>query len=200
MVVAALGDVASIHAGFSFRGSIPEVPDGKVHVVQMRDINPDRNIDWSGVMKTGYPKVRGGAWLNSGDILFLSRGEKFIAETLCNVPDDAICSPHFYVIRVRNPEKLLPEFITWQINQVPSQKYLRQAAEGTGQLSIRRTILEKLKVAVPPLNLQERILEMANLVNREREVTELLIANRQQQLQFLAQELLVDDQIPAGGS
>ena len=193
-----IGEVATIQAGYPFRGSIPEVPEGPVHVVQMRDMSIDAGIEWMQVMKTSYPKGRSNLILAAGDILFLARGDKFIAQALIDVPANTICSPHFFVIRPRKPEELLPEFLAWQINQAHFQRYLDNAAEGSGQLSIRRSILENLIVAVPEIDRQRSILHLADLVRRERLVMSQLMANRQKELQVLVSRLLMGVQIEEG--
>jgi len=191
-------EVATIQAGYPFRGSIPEVPDGPVRVVQMRDMSFDAGIEWMQVMKTSYPKGRSNLVLASGDILFLARGDKFIAQALTDVPADTICSPHFFVIRPRDNKELMPEFLAWQINQAQFQQHLNNVAEGSGQLSIRRPILENLMVAVPKIDRQRRILRLADLVRRERLVMSQLMANRQKQLQVLVSRLLTGEQLEEG--
>jgi len=187
-----LRNIATIQAGYPFRGRIPEVPDGPVKVVQMRDMNFDTRIDWELVMRTSYPKGRNTGCLKHGDIVFLARGERFIAQALKDVPDETICSPHFFVIRSLRPKELLPEFLSWQINQAPAQQYLRMAAVGSGQLSVRRSVLENLEVAIPAIDRQRQLLELADLIRLEREVTAKILANRQQQLHALVQGLLSD--------
>jgi len=185
-----LSDVATIQAGYPFRGSIPNVPDGDAYVVQTRDISTDSKISWHSVMKTRNPNGRDGYLLKNGDILLLARGYKFIAEALTDVPVTTICSPHFFIIRPIKPRDLLPEFLAWQINQVPSQHYLNMAAEGSSQLSIRRSIVEALILAIPPIEQQNRLLKLDELFRQEREVLTQLQANRNKQLHVLLQDLL----------
>lgn len=190
MVKKKLGNVATIQAGYPFRGSIPDVPDSDVHVVQTRDVSLESRIAWKSVMRTGDPNGRDDYRLKNGDILFLARGYKFIAEALTDVPAKTICSPHFFIIRTLQPNVLLPAFLAWQINQGPSQQYLNMAAEGSGQLSVRRSIVETLLLAIPDIDHQMRLLNLDKLVRQERDVLTRLQANLQQQLHVLAQGLL----------
>ena len=85
--------------------------------------------------------------------------------------------------------KVLPGFVAWQINQPPFQRQLQQAAEGSSQLSIRRPVLESLKLSVPNLAAQQRIVALAAMARRERQVLQALMRNREQQLQMLAEKL-----------
>jgi restriction endonuclease S subunit len=106
------------------------------------------------------------------------------------VPDHAVCSQYFFLIRLRDPNTLLPEFLTWQINQLPAQQYLSKNAEGTDQRSIRRGVLEALPVTVPPLEEQRQLVRLAGMARHERKLMEGLILNREKQMQALVLKLL----------
>jgi restriction endonuclease S subunit len=91
---------------------------------------------------------------------------------------------------------IFPEFLAWQINRAPCQRYLAKNAEGTDQLGIRRPILESLQIAVPDLETQHRIVALHQQALAERKVLEHLIRNREQQLDALAFELFSDKSNP----
>lgn len=185
-----LGEVAEVRLGYPFRGSVPEVPDGPVAVVQMRDLTPEGVLDWTSVRRTDLEAKKEPEWLRPGDVLFASRGPSNYAGHLAQVPERAVCSPHLYVLTVRNLAAVLPEFIAWQINRVASQRYLRQSAEGSDQLSVRRTILEELPLTIPSVEHQHRLLALDHAARRERMVLETLIKNRERQIEALAAALL----------
>src|SRR5450830_1197160 len=94
----------------------------------------------------------------------------------------------FFLIRLAN-SKLLPEFLAWQINRAPAQRYLASNAEGSDQLSIRRGVLEGMPVAVPPLEQQHAIIALANDAIAEKRHFEALIHNRQRQQDAIARRL-----------
>ena len=101
-----------------------------------------------------------------------------------------VCSPHFFVLRVINPESLLPEFLAWLINQKPAQEYLQQAATGSHILNITRGAIENLPVAIPPLEMQRSLVALAEQARRERELMQALIDNRQSQLDAISTLIL----------
>lgn len=76
-----------------------------------------------------------------------------------------------------------------QINQPPFQRQLQQAAEGSGQLSIRRPVLEALTLSIPAMQQQRGIAALADLARRERQALQQLIRNRELQLHALAEDL-----------
>lgn len=187
-MISRLADLADVQAGHPFRGSVPEDVEGKAFAIQMRDVSPDGRVAWEGLVKTSLDGRKSPVWLRPGDILFVARGARNYALSLEDVPVTAVCSQYFFLLRVKSTG-LLPEFLAWQINRVPAQRYLTKNAEGTDQLSIRRGVLEALPIAVPPLEQQHRIVALAKDAGRERQILETLIQNREQQLDALALDL-----------
>ena len=184
-----VGELVSIQAGYPFRGSIEESADGEALAVQMRDVDLDYGVKWSDVTRTSLAGRKHPDWLKAGDILFVAKGARFYAVCIDEPPSPAVCSPHFFLLRVASQGLLLPAFLAWQINQPPFQRQLQQAAEGSSQLSIRRPVLESLTLSVPSLVDQQRIVALADLTRQERHVLNQLIHNREQQLQALAESL-----------
>lgn len=184
-----LGAMAILKSGYPFRGSIEEVANGDALAVQMKDVDPDHGVRWSGVTRAALAGRKQPDWLKAGDILFVSKGTRFYAVCIDEPPHPAVCSPHFFHLQVAPQAPLLPAFLAWQINQPPSQRQLQQLAEGSSQLSIRRPVLESLTLCVPSLADQQRIVALADLARQERHALQQLIHNREQQLQALAEGL-----------
>jgi len=184
-----LGDVVTVKAGHAFRGAIEEVPGGPVRVVQMKDMDPFDGVHWSGAICTRLSGRREADWLARDDILFVSKGTRFYATCLASVPAHAVCGPHLFHLRSRAPDELLPNFLAWQINQTPFQRELRRAAEGSSQLSVRRPVIEGLPIAIPSVADQQRIVEIARLALRERQLHSQLIRNRERLFRSIAESL-----------
>lgn len=178
--------LAEFRVGYPFRGAIEPVAGGSVTVVQMKDVSPMGVIDWRTVVRTELTGRREPDWLVSGDVLFVARGNHYYAAALAAVPNRSVCGPHLYHLRLKSGSALLPKFLVWQINQPPTQRLLRQAAEGTNQLSIRRAELEALPISVPSLAVQKQIVQLAEAAARERALLDHLILNRERQLNALA--------------
>ena len=184
-----IGSLTTLQSGYPFRGSIEESADGEALAVQMKDVDPDHGVNWSGVTRTSLAGRKQPDWLTAGDVLFVSKGARFYAVCIGEPPSPAVCSPHFFHLQVAPRVPLLPPFLAWQINQSPFQRQLQQAAEGSSQLSIRRPVLESLTLCVPSLTDQQRIVALADLARQERHALHQLIHNRELQLQALAESL-----------
>lgn len=184
-----LGGEVHIRAGFPFRGAIDEIDGGPVHAVQMKDLDPVHGLDWRGVIRTRLGGRRDADWLLADDLLFVARGTRFYAACVSEPPGPAVCGPHLFHLRIKPGRALMPAFLAWQMNQAPFQRALHRAAEGSSQLSVRRPVLESLPIGLPALADQVRIVALARLARRERELHGLLIRNRELQFESIAEAL-----------
>jgi len=182
VTVAATSDIS---AGHPIRTAVDELPNGDVGVVQMRNVDVDGGVDWKSVSRVEPPPARRIDYLALGDIIFSTRGARNHAVALDHIPFPSVCSPHFFVIRVRC-DALDPHFLAWQINQAPAQEYLQNAATGSHVLNIRREVIEQLEIVLPPRVQQAAIVAFAEAARREKQAFAALVASRQQQMDMLA--------------
>jgi hypothetical protein len=183
-----LGDIADIRSGHPFRGSIEPDINGDVHVVQVRDTNATGEITQDKVIKTTLTSKKNPDWLQSGDILFVAKGAKHFSALVEDLPKQTVCSPHFFLVRIKPAFKELvtPEFVCWQLNQLPAQRYFQTKAEGSLYLSVRRQILEYVPITMLPIEKQRQLTAMHRCAVKEQKVLQQLIDNRQQQLEAIA--------------
>ncbi len=187
--ISSLADLATVRTGYPFRGPIAEVHTDGVLVAQMKDVDPSAGLKWETVVRTELTGRKEPDWLQAGDILFVPRGQRFFASSIGPPPGLAVCGPHLVLLRLRPGARVTSDFLAWQINQPPVQKQLRIAAEGTNQLSVRISEIEGLRLALPPIEQQLRIVGLADAAARERGLLTQLIANREQQLAAIAANL-----------
>lgn len=185
-----LGDIAEIRLGYPFRGAIPEVLGGSVRVIQIRDVTRVGLNSCDDFVATEVEGRKEPDWVLDQDVLFVARGAHAYSALVTKPPARTVCSQHIYVIRVKAPESLLPAFLAWQLNQPPAQRYLRQSAEGSHQLSIRRTVLELTEIRIPPIKQQRAAVNLARVAEAECGAFQALIKNRERELAILAARLL----------
>ena len=184
-----LVEMASISAGYPFRGRIDQLPGGDVAVIQMRNADPGTGIDWADLSRVELPRASEKAFLRPGDIILSTRGGRNFAYCIDANRGHAVCSPHFFVIRLTRGS-VLPEFLAWQINQKPAQNHFAAGATGTHILNLRRAVVEELRVAVPSIAQQHRIVELDEAARTERSVLKRLVENRTNEMSAIARELL----------
>jgi hypothetical protein len=187
-----LSDIAVVRSGHPFRGSIETDIKGDVHVVQVRNTKATGEIVQDEIIKTTLTGKKKPDWLKSGDILFVAKGAKHYSALVEDVPKQTVCSPHFFLVRIKPAFKELvtPAFICWQLNQLPAQRYFQTTAEGSLYLSVRRQILEYAPITMLPIEKQRQLTALHRCGVKEQKVLQELIDNRQQQLDAIAHKAL----------
>lgn len=183
-----LSDVAKVKAGYPFRGKVLDLGEGPA-VVGMKNVEKERGVIWNKLPHTKLTGKREPDWLTPKHILFVARGNHNFAVFIKNVPEQAVCAPQFFLITKVDEQRILAEFLSWWINQTPSQNYLSSRAEGTTTLSIRRPVLEDLPIPQPSLEIQKQIIQLNRCIQQERVVLNQFLVNRQKQIELLAQSL-----------
>lgn len=184
-----LKNIATVKAGHPFRGMIKEDLDGNGFVVQVKSLNVNGKINLNSLVQTNVQGRRTPEWLKRGDVLFLSRGPKLTAAAVIDLPENVVCSPHFFVIELLNKD-VLPEFLAWQLNQNHAQRYLKKSAAGSAQVSVKRCFLENVPLTIPSVKDQKVVVNLANCALKEKNVFTKLIQNRERQLLAIAQKIL----------
>ena len=95
-----IGRVASLQGGYPFRGSIEESAEGGTLAVQMKDVDLDRGVNWSGVIRTSLAGRKHPDWLKAGDVLFVSKGARFYAVCIDEPPSAAEVWLELLVVRL----------------------------------------------------------------------------------------------------
>ncbi|WP_281646278.1 hypothetical protein [Parendozoicomonas sp. Alg238-R29] len=188
----ALSELVTIQAGYPFRGAIKGNPEGSAKAVQPKDISDLGELLTSNLITTNLTGKRKADWLQQGDILFINKGLRHLACCVTRDMPDTTLAPSLFLLRV-TPEyqgTINPEFLTWQINQPPVQRYFKNSAEGSHQISIRKPVLAAAQIALPNIETQNTIAKLYAASIRENALLQKLIVNRQQQLNAIAHDLI----------
>jgi hypothetical protein len=183
-----LSDIADIRLGHPFRGTVKQYDNGDVNVVQVRDTEPTGEINQYTMVETVLKTKKQPDWLENGDVLFVAKGAKHYSVLVEQVLERTICSPHFFLVRLKPEFKdvIVPDFLCWQLNQQPAQRYFKATAEGSMYLSIRRQVLENVPIKVLKFEKQHQLAALHRCGVKEQKVLQKLIENRQQQLEAIA--------------
>lgn len=200
----ALGDIADIRTGFTFREKVEEVlVGGNAHVAQIKDVRSAWEtthtarlhahqlpmIKWEGKDK---------AFASLGTVLLPSRGSKggyFRAS--CLVPDQSsalpvVVSSQFLMITPK--QGILPEFLCWSLNRPEMQHWISEGAgsQGTSLVMLNATTAKALQLNIPTLAIQQKIMRLNELWEKEQQLTQALLSNRETMLQGMFQHLLME--------
>lgn len=129
-------------------------------------------------------------WLEHGDIVFVARGASNYAVVADTPPERTVLSPHFFQIRIHEDSGILPEFLAWQINQAPAQKYFTQSSEGSAVVGVRKGMLENLEIICPPPSEQGEIMMVVHCWNEQQNVIQAMSDNHEKFMVSIANKVL----------
>lgn len=150
-----LQQISEINSGYLFRTRILPDPKGDVHAIQIKDIEEDLTISryLSPVKVEANPKPD--HFVKYGDLIFQSKGQLrsiYIKE----VPEKTLVSSHFFIIRPKT-KKVLPEYLSWLLNQDICQHYFYRNTGGSSIQAITKRILENTPIPTPSLEKQSTL-------------------------------------------
>lgn len=187
-----LGRIAHIRAGHAFRSKLTNAPSAESGVLQMKDIDDARGVDWNHVLKC-EPVAISREWLAAGDILLVARGARNQAYFIeAEPPFPTLAAPHFFHISLYPDaaRHILPAFLGWQLNQQPAQDYFKRNAEGSTSKSVRRAVVENTPLFVPPLEEQQAVIGLQRAIKQERLLAEALVANGEKLMAQICMDLM----------
>jgi restriction endonuclease S subunit len=160
-------NIATIQIGYPFRKKIEPLSEGTHRVIQMKDFDENRVLHVEQLTNIKLEGDVGKYLVSKDDILFLSRGHKNFAVMLYDSFEDTVVVSYFFILKVKT-ENILPEYLAWYINQPIAQKYIYNLARrGTHMPVVPLSEFENLKVDIPDLETQKKIVELNKLLDRE---------------------------------
>jgi len=183
-----------ISSGRSFRGAIKSISDGPHYVIQLRNIEcegDEYHINTDDIIKTEIKTNRKIAFLSDGDILVSSKGSTFRAYILKNIPQNTVCTQHFFLLTP--DKKILPEFITAIINLPVNQRWLHQRSSGSYQTMLTLATLSKMPFPEMSLVQQQQFIELCKQVKEEKTIMKQMVENTEKQLASLVSEYTHDE-------
>ncbi|MEZ0484972.1 restriction endonuclease subunit S [Fibrella aquatica] len=128
--------------------------------------------------------------LQPGDILLAGKGYRLFAWQYEGQPSPAVASTLFFVINVKNENQVLPTYLTTFLNLPKTQAYLKQLGAGTSIPSIRKNELGDLSVPVPSLPMQQNVVHVQVLHQRQIKLLTSLISEKQLLVENLINQLI----------
>ena len=178
-MIKALKYIASIQTGLTFRSRLEHSSKGNVMVIQMKDFSADNRIDCEKLTLIEIQNLKERQMVQINDLIFRSRGFRNSAALIDReLKDTTVAAP---LLRVRiHDASVLPAYLCWFINLPVSQSFLQRYATGTAMKMIGKKALEALEVHIPSIPIQQRIIELSRLADREQNILESLSAKRRQ--------------------
>lgn len=185
-----LKDIADFRCGYQFRGRVKPNPAGTVRVIQIKDIDPDlgRLLGEPATVAIDRPEPY---LTEPGDVLFLSRGHRLYAVVVPEVEPNTIATGYFFILRP-NSHVVLSEYLAWSMNQPHFQETLRPFLRGTHMPMISKADTENLRIHVPSLEIQRRILRLNQLLDEEHRLSLAIHERRGRLVQAVSRKLMLE--------
>ncbi|MDG4952967.1 restriction endonuclease subunit S [Actinobacillus equuli subsp. equuli] len=186
-----LKHLAQLYTGFTIRESIDYLDYGEVNAVQIKDLPKDsHDIDTALLTGIEWKYDSKPQFLPHNAILLVSRGEPTAYLFKGGIEDKVVASNPFIVINLED-KSLLPEFFVWYINHSTAAKsYFSAVLRGTSFPIFTLGMAKEFPIKIPPLEIQQQIIERHSQALLEKKCFEQLIQLRQEYNTALAEQLL----------
>ncbi|MEZ5844811.1 MAG: restriction endonuclease subunit S [Hyphomicrobiaceae bacterium] len=183
----ALGSIASIRSGISFRETIRHVEGGCIAIVQAGDIDADGVIDTEGLLRVvNLPMQKSAPLVAVGDVLLQSRGLSYRAGVVPSHAKPIVATASVLVISPGPAVR--PAYLAHFLNDPVTQAELRTLATGATIANLKRSSLEQLQVLVPSIEDQERIVAYGETLREISRLETRLAELRRTELRALLEE------------
>lgn len=172
-----LKDIAEIQLGYQPRTKMRPNATGSHRVIQIKDVTDEDAVDFSDLIRIAPEREPGRYEVHEGDVLFISRGSRLCSAVVGVPPFPTLAVSFFYILRP-DSAVVVPAYLSWAINQPDVQAQIQKYTMGTGIPHIRRKPVENLRIHVPPLDIQQRILNVHDLLKREERLSASLLEKR----------------------
>jgi hypothetical protein len=186
-----LADVARIDSGYHFRGRIENNPEGPVAVIQTKDFTDDLKLIPTGLVRVTPETKLDPYTVESGDVLFLSRGQRPWAAAVGELPMTCIVPSSFYILRV-DSARILSGYLAWFLNQPKTLIALRSIMRGSNIPFISKTDLQELPLPLPSLATQRKLVKLSQLSEREQNLLQELAEQRKTLIDTVCMKLAED--------
>lgn len=125
--------------------------------------------------------------LQDKDLLITAKGQSNRVCLYKSKIGQSVASSTFFVIRLQE-SFLLPEYLQWYMNTSKMQSAFSNLSKGTHILSLSKKALSKVRIEIPPLDKQQKVLKLHSLWEKERKTTMELMKNKE----IYYQQLLIN--------
>jgi restriction endonuclease S subunit len=169
MKIYKIKDIATVQSGVFLR----ETPNGDTHYLQVKDFNE------KGEFNTFHPSIylsekEHKHLLREQDLVFAAKGfTNFCAVYSSQWGSPAtVASSSFLVLKIIQKSVILPEYLCWILNREDILLQLKSKTAGSAMPSISKQVMEELEIAVPSIEIQEKITTIDALQKQEQKLYE----------------------------
>lgn len=153
-----LKDLAEVITGYTFRTALKSKEDSSLFVLQAKNISDNSSVDEDGLDGIDFENYWSKAIVKKNDVVVSSKGS-FRAGVIRTGDKNIIAASSVYIIRPKN-DSINSEYLAIFLNSMTGQKQISEKATGAVINTILRKDLENIKIALPEIQKQEKIIQL----------------------------------------
>jgi restriction endonuclease S subunit len=151
---------------------------GNAAYLQVRQFNEDGRLINQADEYINIDKKTQEHVLRDGDVLFVGKGNRLFSWCYKQTDQPAVASSIFFVLRP-DTNLVYPEYLAAILNAPQSKAVFQKIGSGTNILSIRKSELGAFQIPLLAMEQQKKIASLAELHQKEIELAQQLIAQKQ---------------------
>jgi restriction endonuclease S subunit len=158
-----LKNIANVSLGYSFRGSVKNKKGGNMLVVQAKNAKDSLYIDSEDeLIKVDHPVYEDRLVLLN-DIILTSRG--YFHASVSKIDSNMIASSSVYILRSKNTNILLPEYLALYLNSPQGQASINRNQTGSMIKVMLKPDLENIEIPIPNIEKQKTVIQLFKTIN-----------------------------------
>lgn len=187
-----VSECAEVLPGFALKVRAEHEPEGSWFILMAKDLKDASTISFhdlgTDILRMSIDKKMDRYRLHKGDVVFVSRGSRNESAVIGEIPLNTVASSTLYILRPKRGTN--SQYLAWCMNQLTAQGRLDQVRTGAGTPIIQRQNLKDLTIPLPAIEEQQRIANLAELMNQELRVNKDLLENTKQVHRVINNKLL----------
>lgn len=163
-----ISDLAEIFTGLNYQKKEISQKYNGINFIQAKDI-ANNQLFKNTIFKIEKISIDKRFILVDNDILFSAKGSRNFAFLYKSTYGESTASSTFFIVRITS-NSILPEYLSWYLNQKPAQDYFKSQSTGTFIPSINKMQLSELEIPIPSFEVQSKIIKIDTLRSKEKEL------------------------------
>lgn len=173
-----LKEIADIRVGSTLRGKDAslKIDEAGLPLLRISDLSQSGQIQIQNPHLVSRESVKPQFRVQPDDILVANRGVRMTAAI---VPPElnAYIGGQLFYLRLKS-DKLTPRYLHWFLNLASTQQFLRSLTKGSYVKNLSIANFKELPIPLPSLDVQQQIVQMAELARREQALVQKISEKR----------------------
>jgi len=180
-----LEDISNIRFGYYTKPK----NKGEITYLQAKHFDESGNLIHQLDNFLGVDQKNNSHLLQNGEVLLIGKGFKNSAWVYEESFGPAVASSIFFVIRP-DQNRVMPEYLSVVFNTPQTQSYFQTLGAGSSIPSIRKSELEAFPLHLPPLAIQDKIVGIKRIQDKDLELSNKIIAAKEKRFRAVIQKLI----------